>query len=542
MNCLKSSKTERRKPLEKARRGLRFRSVLAMLPFAALLSISPVASAQSTTSINVDGRVLHAAIASSNSGQSEIVIARVKRGDDGVVKRFIARYAMPSGGSEGAGAKQLYETRVPDDVVAFGLGDFLGEGRAQIVYFTAESVFVLPSADPDAAPVKLLGPHRFIFNRSTLYTLPFWDQITDLNGDKLDDLIIADSEGYAIYFQSADHKLALAGRPKVEYDFTTRAELGGFLPTELGASEDTQGEWGSPWRRGARRTGGFTPGAQPILTTRSINRMGRADANADGRADLLILKGDRLLTFFQKEGAFSSDHDRARDFTGEVTKHAWDEGRFALGYGDLTGDSRFDLVLTEIDTQDLTTKVRLYLGTDSGIADQPAQVLKLTGLGDNPQLRDVNGDGSPDLCFLVIRADKILALRKASVEELEAAYYVYLFDKSKNQFTTRPDIRREFTVSLTGDIEREQSQEFFTLADTNGDGVEDLVCYENKGSLNVFSVTASGSDRMNLKLASSPSITVTTSAPSSIETTDLDGDGKDEIILIHSNKIQIVKN
>lgn len=482
------------------------------------------------------GPVIQTSFTPQNSAKKRELIVAWEQQAEGVSRRHLTRYAI-----EGSGAKVVHDLTVPDDVVAYGTGDFLGKGEPQILYFTDESVLALdPSTD---TPAKLLGPHRFFFNRPSPKELPCWDFIADLNGDKLDDLVLADAQGYAVFLQSPDHKLSEAGRPHLRYDFSTARSGGGSLPTEIGG----EGQPAKPRASieiGSRRRRGANSGSQDIITSRSIGRLVFGDFNGDKRTDLLALQDDRLLGFAQsKEGRFSPEPDLISAATRPSVKRSWDNDRTSpVALGDINADGRVDIVVAEIDTKDLATKLRFFLASSSGFPEQPTQILKISGLGEAPRLIDVNNDGFLDLGFLAISTDKMMALKKTIAEELDSLFYVYLFNAEKQAFSPRPDLKREFGIALTNDLEEEQSRDFFHFeGDFTGDGVRDFAAFENRGVLDIYATSATGPNRMTLSLPSSPTMSAPAETPRSIRTADLDADGKSEIVLLYKERLVLLK-
>ena len=111
------------------------------------------------------------------------------------------------------------ELQIPDDVIAWGLGDFAGRGTPQLVYLTATSAFLFDAESGEAT--RILKDQDFFFTMPSTGSLPYWDAILDLDGDGLDDLILPEPRGYAIYRQTAAHDLERAGRVLAGSDYVT---------------------------------------------------------------------------------------------------------------------------------------------------------------------------------------------------------------------------------------------------------------------------------------------------------------------------------
>ncbi len=474
-------------------------------------------------------------------GKLEIVVAAQKSGAGGVRTRTIS--VMEEKGGSYSAQKTL---DVPDDVISFSLGDFLGEGKPQVVYITANAVLALPNAGGE--PVRLISNHRFFFNRPSKENLSYWDYALDLNKDKLDDLVLADGRGYVVYLQIEKQKLVAHGRIEGEFNFATQGSETIYNET-FENNQSNQRELGDRKNRSGpppkiAKGAGWLAAASPIVTERSIGRLFFGDVNGDARTDLMLLKRDKLLALVQKtDGIFNSKNDLTLQLGPKGAKQAWDESRWPVASGDVNGDGRSDFVISEVDAKDLSTKLRIYFWGDAGIPAEPNQIIKLSGLGEAARLNDVNGDGRLDLCYLTLRADKMLQLKKAEVEEIDASQFVYLYDPAAGMFRKKPDIKHEYAVKLGGDMEDDREQKFSHFkGDYNGDGTRDLLTFENRGELLIYFTTAGGKDKMDLDMPSKPSLKVpVASPPRDLWVVDIDANGKSDVITRGREQLTVLR-
>ena len=458
-------------------------------------------------------------------GRIDPVIVSVQNEPGGGRQRYVTFYSQ---GPSTPPDRNLFfkEDRrhaVPQDAVAFALGDFLGRGESQLIYLTGKSVTVVGARGE--SPIRLLENQRFFIDVPVGGDLPYWDLVSDVDGDGKDDLILADPRAYLIYLQRGDRRLVQHGRVEVDFGFVTQATsaIGG------GAG------------RGRESAEGFR--SRSIRTGRTIARLALADTNADARLDLLAMKDGRVLVFPQSdEGRFDARPSFDFRLGARQRGRAGEDSGSTIAHGDVNMDGRVDFVTARIEAKDLLTRLRLYLWSESGIKRSPSQIIKVKGLGGAPTLIDVNGDGYLDLCYLTLRADLILSLRRSSIEELAGTYYLFLFRPEEGIFSTKPDIKHDLSMALTSDMESNQSDSFISFeGDFNADGIRDLIVFENKGELAIFACRARSNDPMKLKLDSRPMHVFTIELPLDIEVVDLDGDAKSDIVLRYKDRLEVLR-
>ena len=78
--------------------------------------------------------------------------------------------------------------------------------------------------------------------------------------------------------------------------------------------------------------------------------------------------------------------------------------------------------------------------------------------------------------------------------------------------------------------------------DFNGDGVRDLLAYENEGELLVFLCEAGARDPMKLSIGSRPAARLEFDLPRAMIVEDLDGDGRDDLLLRYRESMTILRS
>jgi hypothetical protein len=446
----------------------------------------------------------------------ELIVASAQPTGPSAADRFLTVYEVKSGK-----ASQVRQVKVPDDVVAFGIGNLTGAGR-DLAYFTAQSVFAFTPGS--ASPRAVLKAQRFVFAMPALDALPFWDGIADLDGDGRDDLVMADPTGYAVFQQTAGGTLTASGRVEAGYEFS-REPVRRF-------------------QRRAREEG-------PLVTSRRVRQYGRADVNADKRLDLFAMKDDDVLAFTQdKQGSFAATPAfKQRLVTpGAIPFSEYEVAEPpSIQHGDFDRDGRVDFVVPELDLDDLVTRLRIFVSGEKGPPEKPSQILKISSLGEQPELTDINGDGHLDLGFAAFRSDRLMSLAAGGrFSRLEFSYYGFLFRPQERQFSMRPDLRFDSSWEVPQDerpaSEREEEAGGFIrmLADFDGNGVRDAALLTGNGDFQVYLARAAKGDPMRVSIDGEAFLSTKARNTQRASFGDLDGNGHADVVLTYPDLVRVL--
>jgi hypothetical protein len=488
-------------------------------------------------------------------GDVDPVIASARATGPRTTERYLTFYRIENGA-----ARETRQERVPDDVVAFALGNFAAAPGLDLLYVTAQSVFVVGAQGPRS----LLSGRRLMFTMPSAEALPYWHGVVDLDGDGRDDLVLPDPDGYELYRQTEARELTAAGRVDAESEFAKE------LPARL-----------------AR----IAPGTRPVVTRRVLRSVFPARIDADPRLDLVTLRQDMVVGFLQRpDGTFESEPSVLRRLvsprTGPIFGRAEIGASPAVKHGDVDGDGRVDFVVPEQDVKELVTRLRIFLSKtpadgapDAGDtseadarrpgrmpAERPSQVIKLSSITLEPELVDVNGDGYLDLGATTFRSDRLLSL-SGPLRSIDFTHYVFLFQPERGRFSTRPDVSIDASWELRDDTESERAAEddgddltptappserpiaegaprlngFIRMTgDFDGDGVHDAALYRDAKVLEIRPATVAGDDKMRVSVAAAPSLVAEVPPMISAHFVDLDGDGSDDAVLVYPGSVLLL--
>lgn len=179
---------------------------------------------------------------------------------------------------------------------------------------------------------------------------------------------------------------------------------------------------------------------------------------------------------------------------------------------------------------------------DRGPTHQPAASdVYLSGFPLPPEIVDLDGDGLEDLVATSIQIDAANTLRALSTGKVTAETHAFLnrwnegrgrYFREEADATVESDIGVKVRISYAGTIEVERSYTILVAGDFNGDGRKDLAIRTDDDTLTIRRGTADGVWEEHGREIAIPAL----GAHPDLDgyTADLDGDGRDELVLSYS--------
>jgi len=446
-----------------------------------------------------------------------------------------------------------------------GLGHVAGDDRLHLIVASPDGVDAYPSV-PDAGfavrPLHLAGRARFTLRVGAPRFAPI---ARELNRDGLTDVVVPHGDRCEIWLQEeSEGGPRLARAASVEVDVRRSTEVAGAALTDV------------------------------LESTFTIPDLDVEDVNGDGRRDLLVSDGDvRAFHIQRDDGTFPAEPDvrvdleMFRDTTPEAdvrlgrTLAVNDDRRYESG--DLDGDGIPDHVIAH------RRKVWVFLGGPAGPQfEKPVAVLKTAEDVTALLLVRVDEDELPDLVLIRLQVPTAATLLKGLLTEWDVDLSAVGYPgRREGGFATDAAWHGDLTVrlpALLGVIRdpealvrrfEEVSERFgrSVVADLDGDGGEDVLLVEEGDAPRVDLWLGGGSgdageserlvgdvlfadrdrtwtlERMlsflgdlaqrraaRLTGGREPDGTVALRADlerRAIEAADLDGDGRDEILVLH---------
>lgn len=316
------------------------------------------------------------------------------------------------------------------------------------------------------------------------------------------------------------------------------------------------------------------------------------DVNGDQRLDLLVRHEDLVHQFLAGPNGFADQPSveiELDQFKAEFNESSLDLSNLTklLRYividewADLNGDGALDLLVLS------NGKVRIFLGDRNGVnMSRKMRSVKLDGNIFFADVSEIDGDGIPDLVLVGVEDLGLAELAFSLVTSFRLKFYFYVF-RGKGDGSFRPRAYRNKTVVVEGghllkviDENREQlsrmRESVVRMLDADGDGLRnDLALLKVGGKLGIWNNVVSGdtpfgdasedflrrafAERGDLEVdittltewvlgRTSALISLTKNGPADQEwqltgpwltphtmvARDFDGDGKDEIMALHS--------
>lgn len=282
------------------------------------------------------------------------------------------------------------------------------------------------------------------------------------------------------------------------------------------------------------------------------------DFNGDGDQEILAFKGGHAELF---DPIVQSGQVVVYGEWNMASPYEW----YNMAAGDIDADGRDEIVLLRSDDAPGQIKSRLLVfdGNSAGTSWTRIQNLGHGTTWDDMAMGDVNADGREDIGLIRDEDKLLLILNPANWSRLHEASYNFpwldleLINTHRGSGADKTEIvlsRREVEAALPSvlvfrwswgtsisDVWQGHFYPYFTDiegADLNGDGDEEIIMYRDRSDVEITlaSRNIAGAGMRAFEPAG-------TNSPGggwlNVKAGDLDGDGRDEVILVRSSKYRV---
>jgi len=276
---------------------------------------------------------------------------------------------------------------------------------------------------------------------------------------------------------------------------------------------------------------------------RSLPMPTLSDIDGDGRLDVMVMVGARMIAFRQADGQ-GLQPDPFVDAPLRFLRGT-PEGHVVLDrlvVADLDGDLRADLLYMRKQGRvglfgSLRTRIALYLGPFHE-KSRPDQILNLSGLTRRPRLFDFDGDGDLDILLSTLKVDLFAALRHVVGDDVPAIFRLHRFDRGLQRFEETPFV--EITRGLPFDrlMDYGPVPLVFLHGDFDGDGAYDLLEAMDANRLEARAGRRDGGDRY--AFAAEPLFSAETAYSDNLYLDDLTGEGRTDVLTFVRDRATVV--
>ena len=454
-----------------------------------------------TQELEADFKITHPVLSANLLGQANKQI--ILFGETKDQQRLLAIYQLDLDSSTQQPDKyrKIVQTLIPPNFLAYDL--LKTNSFEKLLFQSNEAIFEFVLHDQSFR--KITDSHS-IYLRPDAQYLASRNFAFDVNGDQLDDIVVADFRQIHLYFQTANDFIhqSLAVAPKMRLD--------------EGSANYTE---------------------TPLYFT---------DIDYDSKPDLITVK-DGGLDFFPQNGngTFKSEKNNLplnidikalnwweiRESDGDSPDQNTLSYRTLSEIKDLNNDQIADLVVRFSQSSgvlDRQNNYEIYLGqmVDGNISypKEPSSILVAEGTSIGVKILDLDDDKRMEIVLisLDIGVSQIIgALLSGSIDQ---DVYIYKMNED-DKYNDKPEVSKEVELSFSLSSGK-SGQPVVQLADFDGDGFKDLMFSDGSKALKVYQGTS------NQKLFERRSDKHKVALPKDgeyVETQDLNDDGKQDVII-----------
>jgi len=369
------------------------------------------------------------------------------------------------------------------DVIAYACVDTDPHAGKEMLLFTANACFGYRLQKENKDRVFKIAECEFLWQLPDPHHVFSWQgAVLDFNGDDRVDLFLPQSEGFRVLLQTDS---GFSSTPLLRVPQERGSSGNSPVRVKRDQSRVSVGlgfEGGGALFQAERRSKAL------VSVSHSTNVPLFTDWNGDRYQDILTQTSKRLHVWqqgtvepFQEKPQLSLE--LPKDDNGP-TGIDMSSNQYVL---DLNRDQRCDFIMFSRDknSKKVFTQILIYLNHENsenepvlfGEEGIPQQLLKIAGLPSNAHLKDINGDGYPDLSFVTFRPDLLDQAKTLASKSIEFQFLGFV--NHKGRFSRRPDINQAIHVSIHEQGRSEFDQGRF-FVDFNRDGLLDVLVRDTK--------------------------------------------------------------
>lgn len=389
---------------------------------------------------------------------------------------------------------------LPPEAIVFDDGDINSDGKPEILYLAGDGLYAMNYSGSGVSEARKIISQNTMFIVPTTRSASYWDMYRVGSGSKRRFLLMPCCNGITVY--GIDNgRIDSLGTITIQH---RAAANPGFV------SETRE--------------------LNPLTYSCSLPTMKIADYDGDALDDIFVISANKIAIYQGTMiGGFTENPTYIFKPSGAIPDQTLNSGvQFQID--DINNDGRSDIIVTQ--TQGGVTRfqsdIGIYYGrTRGGYNDKPSYTRHVKQSAGSAYLYDFNADGRTDLAIPELELGITALMKMMILNRLDMQIEVYL-QQGGGQFLNEPSLRKEITATVdinSGNISYDNNMSFG--GDFNGDHLTDFLMDAGKGNLRIYYGVA------GTVLASEYAWSTQIQPATSIMTSDINGDGKDEILAFY---------